>query len=67
MYFRGWIHSWTCGDCLDADRYWRLRAFHAGVKGDHSTYCPPKRCPSGYLWMAMWMDGYNSVEDVLEF
>lgn len=67
MYFRGWIHSWTCGDCLDADRYWRLRAFYAGVRGDRSACCPPKRCPSGRLWMAMWMDGYDSVEDVLEF
>lgn len=67
MYFRGWIHSWTCGDCPDADGYWRLRAFRAGVKGKHSSYSPPKRCPSGYLWMAMWMNGYNSVEDTLEF
>ena len=31
MYFRGWLHSWTCGDCSDADVYWRLRAFWAGV------------------------------------
>lgn len=67
MYFRGWIHSWLCGTCPDADSYWRLRAFRAGVKGKHSSYSPPKRCPNGYLWMAIWMDGYNSVEDTLEF
>ena len=67
MYFRGWIHSWTCGDCPDADSYWRLRAFRAGVKGKRSSYSPPKRCPSVYLWMVMWMDGYNSGKDTLEF
>lgn len=67
MYFRGWIHLWTCGNCLDADIYWRLRAFWAGVKHRCSADNPSKRCPSGFLWESMWMDGYDSVEDTLEF
>ncbi len=73
MYFRGWIHSWTCGNCPDADSYWRLRAFWAGVKGKRSSYnppssySPPKRCPSGSLWRVIWMVGYYSDEDTLEF
>lgn len=67
MYFRGWIHSWTCGDCPDADSYWRLRAFWAGVKHRRSADNPPKRCPSGFLWETMWLDGYDSNEDTLEF
>lgn len=37
MYVCGWIHSWTCGSCSDADVYWRLRAFWAGVKGKRSV------------------------------
>jgi len=67
MYFRGWIHSWTCGNCLDANIYWRLRAFWAGVKHRRSVDNPPKRCPSGFLWEMMWLDGYDSNEDTLEF
>ena len=67
MYFRGWVHSWTCGNCPDANVYWRLRAFWAGVKHRRSADSPPKRCPSGFLWESMWLDGYDSVEDILEF
>lgn len=67
MYFRGWIHSWTCGNCPDAGVYWSLRAFWAGVKGKRSADSPPKRCPDGCLWMRMWMTGCNNVEDILEF
>lgn len=67
MYFRCWVHSWTCGDCVDADGYWRLRAFRAGVSGKHGSYDPPKRCPNGCLWRMMWLVGFNSVENVLEF
>lgn len=56
MYFRCWIHSWTCGDCPDDDSYWRLRAFWAGVKGKHSSYSPPKTLPER-LSMDNDMDG----------
>ena len=27
MYLYYWLHSLVCGDCPDADSYWRLRAF----------------------------------------
>lgn len=62
MYFRGWIHSWTCGDCAYADSYWRLRAFWAGVKHKSGM---PKRCPDKQLWHDMWNFGNESEE--LEF
>lgn len=62
MYFRGWLHSWTCGDCGYADLYWRLRAFWAGVKGKSGM---PKRCPDSKLWRDMWSFGNESEE--LEF
>lgn len=67
MYFCGWIHSWTCGDCPDANIYWRLRAFWAGVKHRRSADNPPKRCPNGFLWETLWLDGYDSNEDIVEF
>nr|DAK00655.1 MAG TPA: hypothetical protein [Caudoviricetes sp.] len=67
MYFRGWLHSWTCGDCFSAYSYWRLRAFWDGVKHERGADNPPKRCPSSFLWEAMWMAGYNSADDTLEF
>lgn len=67
MYFRGWIHSWTCGNCPDANIYWRLRAFWAGVKHRRSADNPPKRCLNGFLWETTWLDGYDSNEDTLEF
>lgn len=67
MYFRGWIHSWTCKDCFYAYTYWRLRAFWAGVKHKRGVDSPPKRCPSPFLWEMMWMAGYNSADDTLEF
>lgn len=64
MYFRGWIHSWTCGDCLSADIYWRLRAFWAGVKRKAGV---PKRCPDPQLWHDMWQFGAEFDMDELEF
>lgn len=67
MYFRGWIHSWTCGNCPVANVYWCLRAFWAGVKHRRSADSPPKRCPSGFLWGLMWLYGYDGNEDTLEF
>lgn len=62
MYFRGWLHSWTCKDCSYADCYWRLRAFWAGVKRKVNM---PKRCPDQQLWHDMWNLGAESEE--LEF
>lgn len=35
MYFRGFIHSIACGDCPDAEAYWRLRAFRDGCRNRH--------------------------------
>lgn len=67
MYFRGWLHSWTCKNCAYADVYWRLRAFRAGVEHKRGADSPPKRCPSSFLWEMMWMTGYNSADDTLEF
>lgn len=67
MYFRGWVHSWTCGDCPDADAYWRLRAFWAGRKLKGDAFTPPSRCPSTDLWFDMWWYGAESRNDGLEF
>lgn len=67
MYFHGWIHSWTCGDCPSADSYWRLRAFWAGVKRKGDAFIPPKRCPDVRLWADMWALGAESDNDELEF
>lgn len=67
MYFRGWLHSWVCGDCAYADSYWRLRAFGAGVKRKRGADGQPKRCPNVRLWADMWSLGAESVNDGLEF
>ena len=67
MYFRGWIHSWTCGTCPDADSYWRLRAFWAGRQHKRSACDPPKRCPDRQLWASMWLYGDSDFVDELEF
>lgn len=67
MYFRGWIHSWTCGDCPDADSYWRLRAFWSGRQHRRSATDPPKRCPDRRLWAVMWLYGDSDAIDELEF
>lgn len=67
MYFRGWIHSWTCGDCPDADVYWRLRAFWAGVKRKGDAFKPPRRCPNADLWFDVWWHGAESGNEELEF
>lgn len=67
MYFRGWLHSWMCGDCPSADSYWRLRAFWAGVKHKRGADSPPKRCPNVRLWADMWSLGVESVNDEVEF
>lgn len=67
MYFRGWLHSWTCGDCPSADSYWRLRAFWAGVKRKGDAFTPPKRCLDARLWADMWELGAKSAHDELEF
>jgi hypothetical protein len=67
MYFRGWIHSWVCGTCSDADNYWRLRAFWAGVKRKGGPFTPPRRCPSTDLWFDMWWYGAESSNEELEF
>lgn len=67
MYFRGWLHSWTCKDCAYADTYWRLRAFWAGVKRKGDAFTPPKRCPDIRLWADMWSLGTESNNDELEF
>ena len=40
MYFYYWLHSLVCGDCPDADFYWRLRAFWAGVKHKGDAFAP---------------------------
>lgn len=64
MYFRGWLHSWACGDCLYADTYWRLRAFWAGAKHKQGM---PKRCPDPQLWHDMWQFGAESGGEELEF
>ena len=67
MYFRCWIHSWVCGDCPDANAYWRLRAFRDGVRHRRGADGPPKRCPSPLLWGMMWTAGCHSADDILEF
>nr|DAL27673.1 MAG TPA_asm: hypothetical protein [Caudoviricetes sp.] len=67
MYFFGWLHSWFHRGCEYADLYWRLRAFWAGVKHKRGADSPPKRCTSSFLWETMWMAGYNSADDTLEF
>lgn len=67
MYFRCWIHSWTCGDCPDSNAYWRLRAFWAGVKRKGDSFTPPRRCPSTDLWFDMWWYGAESGNEELEF
>lgn len=67
MYFRGWIHSWTCGDCPNSNAYWRLRAFWAGVNHKGDAFVPPKRCPSPNLWFDMWWCGAKSTYEELEF
>lgn len=67
MYFRGWIHSWTCGNCPDAISYWCLRAFWAGRAHKCSPYLPPKRCPRPVLWLNMWEYGDSDFFDGLEF
>ena len=67
MYFRGWIHSWVCGDCPSADSYWRLRAFWAGVRHKGNAFTSPKRCPGTDLWFDMWWLGAESGEGDLEF
>lgn len=67
MYFRGWLHSWTCKDCVYADFYWRMRAFWAGVKRKGDAFTPTKRCPSTDLWFDVWWYGAESGNDGLEF
>lgn len=67
MYFRGWLHSWTCKNCAYADVYWRLRAFWAGAKRKGDAFTPPKRCPSSDLWFDMWWHGAESGNEGLEF
>lgn len=67
MFFCGWIHSWICGDCPDADVYWRLRAFWAGRSHKRSPDNPPKRCPRPDVWMNMWLCGDSDFVDELEF
>lgn len=67
MYFRGWIHSWVCGDCPDAYSYWRLRAFRAGMLHKRSAYNPPKRCCDRRLWAVMWLYGDSDFLGGLEF
>lgn len=63
MYFRGFIHSLTCGDCPDAEAYWRLRAFRCGCR--NRRFEAPSRCPCRLLavWRDMWVAGHDwSVE-----
>lgn len=67
MYFRGWIHSWVCGTCPDADSYWRLRAFWVGKQHKRSATDPPKRCPDPQLWHDMWRLGAESTNEEVEF
>lgn len=68
MYFRGWLHSWTCKDCAYADYYWRLRAFWSGVRGRRDGgLSVPKRCSNADLWFDMWRLGVESAHDELEF
>lgn len=67
MYFRGWVHSWVCGTCPDADIYWRLRAFWAGRRHKRSATNPPKRCPDLRLWAVMWLYGDGDAIDELGF
>lgn len=67
MYFRGWVHSWVCGTCSDADSYWRLRAFWAGGQHKRSATNPPKRCPDRRLWEVMWLYGDSVAIDGLGF
>lgn len=67
MYFYYWLHSLVCGDCPDADLYWRLRAFWAGVNHRGDAFTPPKRCPSTDLWFTLWWFGAESGLDELEF
>lgn len=67
MYFRSWLHSWVCKDCVYAGMYWRLRAFWAGVERKGDAFVPPKRCPSTDLWHDMWSLGAEPALDELEF
>lgn len=52
MYFRGFVHSLTCGDCPDAEAYWRIRAFWCGYR--NCCFVAPARCP--YRLIAVWHD-----------
>lgn len=63
MYFCGFIHSLTCGDCPDAEAYWRLRAFRSGYR--NRRFVAPTRCPRRLIavWHDMWVCGHDwSVE-----
>lgn len=59
MYFRGFIHSLTCGDCPDAEVYWRLRAFWSGYR--NRRFVAPTRCPRRLIavWHDMWIRGHD--------
>ena len=63
MFFRGFVHSFTCGDCPYAEVYWRLRAFRCGFCD--RRFVAPRRCPSRLIavWHDMWVFGHDySVE-----
>lgn len=63
MYFRGFIHSLTCGDCPDAEAYWRLCAFLSGCR--NRRFVAPACCPRRLIavWHDMWVCGHDrSVE-----
>lgn len=63
MYFRGFVHSFTCGVCPDAEAYWRLRAFWCGYR--NRRFEAPSRCPDCLIvvWHDMWVAGRDySVE-----
>ena len=32
-YFRCWLHSWSCVDCSNAERYWVMRAWNLAQDG----------------------------------
>ena len=67
MRFRGWMHSWSCGTCPDADGYRRLRAFWAGGQHKRSAADPPKRRPDRQSWAVMWLYGDSDFVDESEF
>lgn len=67
MYFRGWIHSWTCGSCPDADACWRLRVFGLVHGIGVALIIRRKRCFDKAVWLNMWLYGAEFSKDTLEF